>query len=80
MNFCMCCDVLQSHASNLVSSPAPLFELARVTDFGATGFTATCNYDQQKEHVNKIKRSSLQRLKRHKSYAHNMTGAQLYGT
>jgi len=71
--------VLQSCASNLLSSPSPLFEFAGVTDYGITAFSETCNYDQQKEHVNKIKRSSLQRLKRHKSYAHNMTGAQLYG-
>jgi len=56
-----------------------VFELAASADFGATEFAAACNYDQQKEHVSKIKRPPLQRLKRHKSYAHNMTGAQLYG-
>jgi len=71
---------LQSCASDLLSSPSPVFELAGVTDYGITEFSTTCNYDQQKEHVNKIRRPSLQRLKRHKSYAHNMTGAQLYGT
>jgi len=56
-----------------------MIELASATDFGAREFAVTCNYDQQKEHIGKLKRLPVQRLKRHKSYAHNMTGAQLYG-
>jgi len=70
--------VLQTSASSSFACDSPVFELASSMDFGATEFAATCNYDQQIDHVCKIKRP-LQRLKRHKSYAHNMTGAQLYG-
>jgi len=71
--------VLQTYASSSFACVPPVFALASSTDFGTTEFTASCNYDWQKEHIGKIKRPPLQRLKRHKSYAHNMTGAQLYG-
>jgi len=73
-------NVLQSCTSSSVYSAVPLFQVASATDFGAKDFSTACNYDRQTEHVSKIKHTSLQRLKRHKSYAHNMTGAQLYGT
>ena len=80
MDLCSLCDMLQSCANSSVCSAAPVFELASVTDFTATKFPSACSYDRQSEHVGKIKHSSVQRLKRHKSYAHNMTGAQLHGT